>query len=82
MKKRVLNILLCLCMVLMLCPVSAFAEEPTGSLTITVDGFKVGKTRFFILLVLSFSRAVCRGALLLHSHPHSSGGSRPSGEKS
>ena len=27
MKKRVLSILLCLCMVLMLCPVTAFAEE-------------------------------------------------------
>ena len=27
MKKRILSILLCLCMVLMLCPVTAFAEE-------------------------------------------------------
>ena len=30
-------------MVLMLCPVTAFAEEP-GGLAITVDGFEVGKT--------------------------------------
>ena len=43
MKKRILSILLCLCMVLMLCPVAAFAEE-TGTLAITVDNFEVGKT--------------------------------------
>lgn len=43
MKKRIFGILLCLCMVLALFPVTAFAEEP-GSLAITVDGFKVGKT--------------------------------------
>ena len=30
MKKRIFGILLCLCMVLALCPVTAFAEE-TGS---------------------------------------------------
>ena len=43
MKKRLLSILLTLCMVLMLVPTTAFAEE-TGSLAITVDGFEVGKT--------------------------------------
>ena len=35
--------LLSLCLVLTLCPVTAFAEEP-GSLAITVDGFEVGNT--------------------------------------
>ena len=43
MKKRIFGILLCLCMVLALFPVTAFAEK-TGSLAITVDGFEVGKT--------------------------------------
>ena len=43
MKKRILSILLCLCMVLTLFPVTAFAEE-TGTLAITVDNFEVGKT--------------------------------------
>ena len=38
MKKRVLSILLCLCMVLMLCPVTAFADE---NYTIT-QNFKYG----------------------------------------
>ena len=38
MKKRVLSILLCLCMVLMLCPVTAFADE---NYTITMN-FKYG----------------------------------------
>ncbi len=33
MKKRVLSILLCLCMVLMLCPVTAFAEDSYCTLT-------------------------------------------------
>lgn len=43
MKKRILGILLCLCMVLALCPVTAFAEdEPT--IAVTIDGFEVGKT--------------------------------------
>ena len=44
MTRRMWSIVLCLCMVLMLCAGSAFAEEPTGSLAITVDGFEVGKT--------------------------------------
>ena len=39
MKKRVLSILLCLCMVLMLCPVTAFADE--GLYTVTLN-FKYG----------------------------------------
>ena len=43
MKKRILGILLCLCLVLVLFPVTAFAEEP-GSLAITVEGFEVGNT--------------------------------------
>lgn len=30
-------------MVLMLFPATAFAEEPTGSLAVTIDGFEVGK---------------------------------------
>ena len=34
MKKRFFSILLCLCMVLMLFPVTAFAEEPAGTITI------------------------------------------------
>ena len=34
MKRRVLSILLCLCMVLALCPVTASAEEPAGTITI------------------------------------------------
>ena len=42
MKKRILSILLCLCMVLMLCPATAFAEEPP-TLTVTVDNFEAGK---------------------------------------
>ena len=38
MKKRVLSMLLCLCMVLMLCPVTAFAERgKTVSFTVTAD---------------------------------------------
>ncbi|MDO4474646.1 MAG: hypothetical protein Q4B75_08350 [Eubacteriales bacterium] len=36
MKKRILGILLTFCMVLMLCPATAFADE--GSSTITIDG--------------------------------------------
>ena len=36
MKKRILSILLCLCMVLMLCPVSAFAEHIIGD--VNLDG--------------------------------------------
>ena len=43
MKKRIFSMLLCLCMVLMLLPATALAEEP-GSLTVTVSGFEVGKT--------------------------------------
>ena len=42
MKKRVLSILLCLCMVLMLCPVTAFADE---NYTIT-QNFKYGTYSF------------------------------------
>ena len=42
MKKRVLSILLCLCMVLMLCPVMAFADE---NYTIT-QNFKYGTYSF------------------------------------
>ena len=38
MKKRVLSILLCLCMVLMLCPVTAFADDYR---TVTLN-FKYG----------------------------------------
>ena len=38
MKKRVLSILLCLCMVLMLCPVTAFADD---YYTVTLN-FKYG----------------------------------------
>ena len=34
MRKRFFSILLCLCMVLMLFPVTAFAEEPAGTITI------------------------------------------------
>lgn len=37
MKRKVLSILLCLCMVLAIFPVAAFAEEP-GSLAITISG--------------------------------------------
>lgn len=37
MKKRILSIVLTLCMVLMLFPVTAFADEP-GSLAITISG--------------------------------------------
>ena len=38
MKKRVLSILLCLCMVLALCPVTALAEEGKSvSFTVTAD---------------------------------------------
>ena len=43
MKKRALSILLTLCLVLMLIPVTTLAEE-TGSLAITVNGFEVGRT--------------------------------------
>ena len=42
MKKRVLSILLCLCMVLMLCPVTAFADE---NYTVT-QNFKYGTYSF------------------------------------
>ena len=41
MKKRILSILLCLCMVLMLCPVTAFAEEIT-EIAVTVDEPVIG----------------------------------------
>ena len=44
MKKRMLSILLCLCMVLMLVPTTVFAEEPTGTLAVTINGFQVGNT--------------------------------------
>ena len=44
MKKRMLSILLCLCMVLMLEPTTVFAEEPTGTLAVTINGFQVGNT--------------------------------------
>ena len=43
MKKRILSILLTLCMVLMLVPATAFAE-PAPTLAITVEGFEVGNT--------------------------------------
>ena len=43
MKKRFLSILLSLCMVLMLFPVTAFAEEP-GRIDITLTGFELGNT--------------------------------------
>ena len=44
MKKRILSIVLALCMVMAFMPQAVFAEEPTGSLAITVNGFQVGKT--------------------------------------
>ncbi|MCI6965873.1 hypothetical protein MR810_01990 [bacterium] len=43
MKKRILSMLLCLCMVLALIPATAMAEE-AGTLAVTVEGFEVGKT--------------------------------------
>ena len=47
MKKRVLSILLCLCMVLMLCPVTAFAEgetlTPVTEINLYVDAPIIGE---------------------------------------
>ena len=43
MKKRILSIIITLCMVLLLVPTTVFAEMQ-GSLTITIDGFQVGNT--------------------------------------
>ncbi len=47
MKKRILSILLCLCMVLMLCPVAAFAETPSQPYTVTRN-FKYGTLLFAV----------------------------------
>lgn len=44
MKKRILSILLTLCMVLMLCPVTAFAETPSERYSLTLN-FKYGTLR-------------------------------------
>lgn len=44
MKKRIFAILLTLCLVLALCPLTAFAKEPAPTLDVTIDGFEVGKT--------------------------------------
>ncbi|MDD7483695.1 MAG: hypothetical protein PUK85_06505, partial [Clostridia bacterium] len=41
MKKRLFSILLTLCMVLMLCPVTAFAETPSERYSLTLN-FKYG----------------------------------------
>ena len=51
MKKQFLSILLCLCMVLMLCPATAFAEgetpEPIPQIAVTVDEPALGETPDF-----------------------------------
>ena len=44
MKKRILSILLTLCMMLMLCPVTAFAETPSEKYSLTLN-FKYGTLR-------------------------------------
>ena len=58
MKKRVLSILLCLCMVLMLVPATAFAETPSERYSLTLNfkyGTLDGQTGSYVLL--SDSRA-------------------------